>query len=454
MDVYQFIACQGNERNSVNRIGSIMAINDDVSSISSPTHKQLGLIAASVFIVGEVVGSAIVQLPSAVAGCGWIGIFLIGICCLAAGQAAIYLARSWNIIEERWPEYKSLQATPYAVIGLKAVGPKTAAFVWISVYAQLYGVACVFLSLGSNFVGSLLQKLDASHSVQLTDCQLMIILGALIIPFMWLPTPAEIKPVAWGAMGSSAVSCILLLVMLGQSFADPNQPPATKVNVTANSLFFSFGNILFFYGGACTFPTYQNYMKKKENFKYAVIAGFALILLIYVSIGASSFALFGGSTQGIILQNLPDNGLSTAITFLMTFHVFTVLLIVINVFNLALETKIGLAGTKITTGKCMFRTLVGFSVIMVVLTIPKFGTIASLVGALTASTTSFVFPPLFYLILCRDVSGNWPDRQVFLSTKIIGGAIAFIGLLAGILATYSAVLDVIKAESYAKPCYT
>ena len=432
--------------------GSVMTINNDAPNIK-PTHRQLGLVAASVFIVGEVAGSGVVSLPFAVAGCGWTGVFLIGICCLAAAQSAIYLGKTWSIIEERWPEYKNLQATPYAVIGLKAVGPKTATFVWISVYAQLYGVACVFLSLGSLFIESLLQKFDTNHAINLTNCELMIVLGVLMIPLMWLPTPAEIKAVAWGAMGSTAISCILLLVMFGQRFADPTPIETKPLNVTANSFFFSFGSILFVYGGACTFPTYQNFMKEKQKFHYAVIAGFTMILLIYISIAASGFALFQGSTSDNILNNLPDNGLRTAIFSLMIFHLFAVLLIVINVVNLALEAKIGLSGTKITLGKCIFRTLIGFSMIIVVLTIPKFTTILGLVGALTASTTSFIFPPLFYLILCRDVSGNWPDRRVPFSTHIIGGTIGVMGLVAGILATYSSVADMLKPDSYTKPCY-
>lgn len=60
------------------------------------------------------------------------------------------------------------------------------------------------------------------------------------------------------------------------------------------------------------------------------------------------------------------------------------------------------AGRKLSLGKSITRTLMGLSMIAVVLTIPKFDKIMNLVGATTVSTTSFVFPPIFYLSLTQQ----------------------------------------------------
>ena len=62
--------------------------------------------------------------------------------------------------------------------------------------------------------------------------------------------------------------------------------------------------------------------------------------------------------------------------------------------------------------KSLARTGVCLSMIFVGLTIPKFDKILQLVGAATVSTTSFMFPPIFYLSLTGQTHASWPERFV------------------------------------------
>jgi len=224
--------------------------------------------ARPVFIVCFRAGSGILALPYAVAGSGWIGIFFIVLCCVASAQAAVYLGRCWNIIEERWPEYKALQADPYSIIGLRAYGRKTQVLVSLSVSVQLYGVAIVFLALCSDLIYGFL-----GSTVGITSCEWIIIVGLVSLPFMWLPTPAEISFIAYTAMSCTAISCVLLVIIFCQEFSNEYVKPEPAV-VDTNSFFLSLGTIAFVYGGAATFPTFQNFMKDKRQFPKAVFAGF------------------------------------------------------------------------------------------------------------------------------------------------------------------------------------
>lgn len=194
-------------------------------------------------------------LPKAVAGTGWSGIALIAVSALAAAQAAIYLGKCWLIIEERWPEFRSVQSDPYAVIGLKAFGRKTQVLVSLSVSIQLYGVAIVFLSLCAELVRELLH--DSNMAMSVGTCHWIIIIGIVSIPFMWLPTPAEISFVAYTAMSCTAISCAFVLAIFIQEGVSESHcsPPAPVV--TTGSFFLSLGTIAFAYGGAATFPTFQ-----------------------------------------------------------------------------------------------------------------------------------------------------------------------------------------------------
>lgn len=231
----------------------------------------MSLITASVFIVGEMAGSGILALPAAVAGMGWAGLLVTVVCCFASGYAAIYLGKCWLIIEQRYPEYRKKQREPFSVIGLKAIGPKTATFVTINIIVQLFGVAVVFLLL----CAELIQEVLKDH-VRISFCDWIIVIGLVLIPFMFLGSPQDFSPAAFGAMGCTVVSCVLLLVLFGEEVYSCGGLPndTTYGGVTFKSVFLSLGTILFAFGGAATFPTFQNDMKHKRQFPSAVTIGF------------------------------------------------------------------------------------------------------------------------------------------------------------------------------------
>ena len=62
-------------------------------------------------------------MPHALQQTGWYGIALLLLCCVNTGVAGIALAKSWLILEERWPEYKmGLTRKPFSTIGYRAYG--------------------------------------------------------------------------------------------------------------------------------------------------------------------------------------------------------------------------------------------------------------------------------------------------------------------------------------------
>ena len=99
---------------------------------------------ATVFIVGEVAGglficffslhnfclflfclllAGILSLPHATAQASWTGLAMIAYCAICAAVAGICLAKSWLILEERYPKYRQgLTRKPFATIGSHAYG--------------------------------------------------------------------------------------------------------------------------------------------------------------------------------------------------------------------------------------------------------------------------------------------------------------------------------------------
>jgi amino acid permease len=194
-------------------------------------------------------------------------------CCILSGISAVYLGKSWNIIEERWPEYRITQADPYAIIGLKAFGKKVQVVVSLLVSVQLYGVAIVFLSICTELFVGVLKSLELSFTF--STCEWVIIIGLLIIPLTWLSSPAEISWIAYGAMCCTAISFVLLIALYCKALVDEEHKSEAPSTVNFKSYFLSLGTIAFVYGGAATFPTFQNHMKDKKQFSHSVFSAFS-----------------------------------------------------------------------------------------------------------------------------------------------------------------------------------
>ena len=106
------------------RYREIVAENDDLVNDNiivergehhSPAELQKGLtvFTAAVFIIGEMAGSGILALPSAIVGAGWTGFALLVLCCFASGYCGTVLGRSWAILRDRHDEYKGHVRYPY-----------------------------------------------------------------------------------------------------------------------------------------------------------------------------------------------------------------------------------------------------------------------------------------------------------------------------------------------------
>ena len=105
-------------------------------------------------------------------------------------------------------------------------------------------------------------------------CYWILIVAAALCPLMWFGTPKEFWPVAAGALGLSVVAIVLLLWDVIEDYQSI-EIKAEYEPLSIGSFVLAFGTVTFAYGATCSFPTFQNDMKDKSQFKYAVAIGFA-----------------------------------------------------------------------------------------------------------------------------------------------------------------------------------
>ncbi|XP_017494281.1 PREDICTED: amino acid transporter ANTL2-like [Rhagoletis zephyria] len=388
------------------------------------TGKGFSVFTATAFIIGEVAGGGILSLPSATAGAGWSGLAMILYCATCAGISGMCLAKSWLILEERYPEYRQgLTRKPFSTIG---------AFVSVIMNITRIGASTVFVILSAGLAVAL-----TSSFIHLTECQwIPIVVAVFLVPF-WLGSPADFWPVAYLAMLSTVIGSILLITKIIMELS--KNGPSTDYHIDGiKSYSAAFGTILFAFGGASAFPNFQNDMKEKTKFPIAVVFGFIGLILLYLPTAGLGYGTFGHSVKSSILKNLETGTFITVINSFFFIHCLTVVIIILNPVYLDMEELLRIP-KQFNWKRCVFRTALLALILLIAETFPSFGEIVDLIGGSTVAIMAFVLPPIFYIKLCRDNSGDWPERSVSIYHYIVFGVIVLSGFVGGIASTYATI---------------
>ncbi|KAL4237138.1 hypothetical protein ACF0H5_005518 [Mactra antiquata] len=429
---------------------------DEVSLISSgkvntvqTEERQLGglnIFTTCVFIIGVIAGSGFLTLPKAIDDAGWIGFVLIFFCCAISTYTGVILGKCWIIVCERNKELTShLARYPYPAIGEEAYGKLGRFIVSFSINFTQFGSTVVYILIAAENI----VKLLPSDTV-LNCCYVSLIIGGTITPFTWLGTPKDFWGIAAAATVATGTASIILLVYVLYHEITTDIGEVTHTNIDAITFFTAYGTICFAFNGHPAFPTFQSDMAKPEKFGNALILGYFIVLLMYTPSSAAAYFVYGSEVQPNILQTLPTGPASTIVSLLMTSHLLFGGVIVINPLLQELEHTFNVP-SHFTWKRLVSRTATMALVMFVAASVPHFSSILSLVGGSTISILAFICPPLFYIKLCRGDEKHSP-RYIPLYIKVLLYEIVFVGLSAGIAATYSAFKDLIDNQ-FTVPCY-
>lgn len=130
------------------------------------------------------------------------------------------------------------------------------------------GAGTVVLLLTSSLAHSITQSW-----APLSLCQWIPVMAALLMVPLWLGSPADFWPIAYLSTLSSVTGTLLLcyqiiLHILAKGIATEFYEDSLETFVGA------FGVVLFAFGGAGAFPSFQNDMKKKAQFPKAAMWSF------------------------------------------------------------------------------------------------------------------------------------------------------------------------------------
>ena len=152
----------------------------------------------------------------------------------------------------------------------------------IAISLTLYGGGCVFIVLIAQLLGSLIGAAGFSLSL----CMWMVIVAAGLTPMTWMGTPKDFWPIAVGALITTCLACLLVIVTCildGNQLEEKVFPAPTADGLFKGTferqylyskliiIFKAFGSIMFAFAGASTFPTIQADMKDRSKFNISAI---------------------------------------------------------------------------------------------------------------------------------------------------------------------------------------
>ncbi|XP_074642009.1 uncharacterized protein LOC141899538 isoform X1 [Tubulanus polymorphus] len=429
-------------------------IKDGKQTATHENHVNgIKVFTAVIFVIGEMAGSGVIALPKAVVNLGVVGFVLMVVCCFLAAYTGTILGKCWTIIQERHSSYRSRTRDPYPAIAFVAYGKPGRIAVSISNNVTLFGVGVVFLLLSSEITADLI----SNSGLKVSSCYWLLIIAGVLTPFTWLGSPKDMWFLAVGAASTTLLATVLIVINLLQ--IQPQVPMPVHTNPDQRDSGFTqallgFGTIVYAFGNHSVLPTVQHDMKRPKKFTTVVYSAFLVVLLMYTPVSAIAYLVFGDSVDVSILtsiQNQSAGPILFTVQSLLGFHLLFGFVILVNPVCQEVENSLNVPH-RFCWKRVLVRTLGVCCMVFVAESIPKFGSILSLIGGSTISMLSFIFPIVFYIRLCR-MKGPWKERKIPLHQYVLFVEILILGTITIVAATYSAIIDIVSPNTFVLPCY-
>ncbi|CAO4363428.1 unnamed protein product [Caenorhabditis nigoni] len=442
------------------------------SDSSSTYHNSHGIswAMAAVFIVGDMMGAGMISLPLSLGRAGLIaGVVLILLASLFSGYTGIQLGENWEMMQIRWPKYRTHCRRPYPEMAYRALGNWARQAVAVCLVVSQFLIACVLLLISAENFTNLLNTFFGLH---LDFCIFIVAIALVLWPFSMLQSPMDFWQLAVISALSSTVAAGL--IVFGASWDMPTCAPHRQMPaLTAKQFTLSYGTIVFAFGGHGAFPTIQHDMAMPGQFNKSVISSYILITLVYLAVSITGLMSYGDSMVNTVIPSIQLTWVAQTINVLITAHILPTIIIVLSPLSQQVEEWIRIPN-QFGARRFLVRTIVLFLVCFTALSVLKLGLFLDLVGATTITLMTMLLPSIFWLFMqashkkredglkAGTILPNTPDVETasladvwYYTPKLL---LAFnlisltFGLVGGLTSAWSAIEALIFSEQVA-PCY-
>ncbi|KAI5408558.1 hypothetical protein KIW84_054414 [Lathyrus oleraceus] len=319
-------------------------------------------------------------------------------------------------------------------IGQHAFGSKGRLIVSIIMNSELYLAVTGFLILEGDNLNKLIPNVEI-HIGELSiggTTMFTMVTCLVILPTVLFEDMSLLSYVSAGGALASSIFIVSLLwngAIDGTGFHGKGRVFNWSGVPSAVSLY------AFCYSAHPVLPTLYNSMRNKTHFSGVLIVSFSACTFGYAAAAILGYLMFGQEVESQVTLNLQTGKLSSRVA------IYTTLVNPIAKYALMLTPVINAIKMKVSCNKRVTHMIISTSLLVssliIAVTIPLFGYLMSLVGALLSVSASILVPSICYL----KISG---DYKRFGSGMIINYSIIVMGVAIAVFGTYRSLIDIIQ----------
>eukprot|EP00871_Galdieria_phlegrea_P004651 jgi/Galph1/5187/GphlegSOOS_G3800.1 len=378
-------------------------------------------------ILGDILGTGILAIPSGLASMGWIlGVLFLVVMCAVFIYCGLLLYRMRLI----YPHIRT-----YGDLGEQVYGPWGRWAVYLVQYTSLFLVLPVYLLVASTAL---------RDTVSPNSCLIiwMFVNSGILLFFMQSRT---LRFMAWYSLFGTLCIIITLIISTIQMFIDVSKGSNRGELVSSlgfeNGLVGS-GDIIFAYSGIYVFIEFMDEMKEPREFSKAIYTANISLFFAYSFIGILGYAVYGKFVVNPITSSLPTGAVKRVANAFLWLHVLVAFAVHGLIFNRAVAVRFAKKYVDDFTTKGFFvwflvtLSSTGLALLLNIF-FPYLSDIESLGGTLFSPITGFLYPNLFYW-KCAGSTIGWKE-------KTLGAFIVVVfGVAYTILGTYGTIYSIVQ----------
>ncbi|CAO3606986.1 unnamed protein product [Mucor fragilis] len=414
----------------VDSCASVMTVADSYPQ-QHVTAKKSSFLQSIFNSINILIGVGILALPLGFKNAGWaVGLVVFVFCFGLTNYTAKLLAKCLDADPE---------SRTYGDMGSLAFGVRGRVFISFLFLTELITCSVALVVLLSDGIESLFP----GHDPLFIRCISFLILT----PTLFIP----IRHLSYTSLLGILSIFSLLAVILYDGLSKPHAPGSLHEMAADASVLpqdwmavpMSFGLIMAGFAGHAVFPTIYRDMESPKDYKKMVNYTYIVTAIVYMTVAASGYAMFGSETMQEITQNLV-----TIPEYNQTLNRLAVWLIALNPIAkygltlnpVVLSWQIGLTSNpaiddwlnRAAWRKPVVRSVgviltSAFIVVLAVL-LPNFDQIMSLLGALFSFVISGIFPLMCHLKLFRRTMSATETALTYI-LLFIASSLAIMGTL-------------------------
>ncbi|KAK9704901.1 hypothetical protein RND81_07G018800 [Saponaria officinalis] len=378
--------------------------------------------------LNSILGVGILSMPYALSSGGWLSLILLLIIIIASTYAGILTKRCMDLN----PKIKT-----YGQIGEFSYGKFGKTIVSIILYVDLYLVLIGYLILEGDNLHNLFPGVKLHNFLGINfdgNETFVMIIAIVLLPTIWLD---DLSILAYFS-ATGVVTCVAILVTViwvgvfdGVGFRNGGELVNWKGVPTAVSLF------MFCYSANPVFPTLYTSMHKKKHFSKVLLIGFSFATIMNASMAILGYLMFGSNLQSQITLNLPTQNLASKIAIYVAWmSPLSKFALIMKPVAQTTESWFPPKYRDNRAFKMVLRTALVATQVIIAITIPFFGSLMSLVGALLSATASITVPCLCYLKISKI--NRKSSEGVFIMVFIL------LSLVVVVIGTYTSLRRIVE----------